>query len=113
MGADLPCPVGRRCGILILLALLAAGCGDDIERTPVPVRVLVDGQPLRGKAGSVLFKPDLSRGPASSHEAAGTIDEEGGYVLFTEGKKGASPGWYKVVVFATEKGADRASPSRV
>lgn len=91
----------------ILLAPVAAGCGDGIQRHPVAGTVLVDGKPLRGKAGSVLYKPDASKGNNNPHEAGGTIDDEGGYTLFTKGQKGAPPGWYKVLVFASEKGADR------
>jgi hypothetical protein len=108
-------PWGLLLGATFLLGLGAAGCGDDVgTRYPVAGRVLVDGQPLRGKAGSVLFKPDPSKGNTGPHEAAATIDEEGGYTLFTQGKKGAPPGWYKVVVYVTEKGADReAKPPRV
>jgi hypothetical protein len=31
---------------------------------------------------------------------AGTIDADGRYELFTRGKRGAPPGWYKVVITA-------------
>ena len=34
------------------------------------------------------------------HQPTGTINAEGEYELFTVGKKGAPPGWYKVVVTA-------------
>ena len=104
-----PCsrPPARWAPVLLVI-FAAAGCGDDgLERLPVAGKVLVDGQPLRGKAGSVLFKPDASKGNSHAHEVAGTITDEGGYELYTKGKKGAPAGWYKVVVFAAEKGADR------
>jgi len=48
----------------------------------------------------VLFQPDASKGNHSPFEPAGTIDEEGTYTLLTKDKKGAPPGWYKIVVTA-------------
>jgi hypothetical protein len=94
--------------VVLLLALVAAGCGDGVgQRYPVEGKVLVDNKPLRGKSGSVLFKPDASKGNTSTVDAGGSINDEGGYSLITKGKPGAPVGWYKVVVFANEKGADR------
>jgi hypothetical protein len=63
--------------------------------------VAVAGQPLT--SGSVSFHPDASRGNTSQHHPTGTINADGTYQLYTTGKKGAPPGWYKVLVFATEK----------
>jgi hypothetical protein len=63
--------------------------------------VAIAGQPLT--SGSVSFHPDASRGNTSQHHPTGTINVDGTYQLYTTGKKGAPPGWYKVLVFATDK----------
>jgi hypothetical protein len=90
---------GRRLlGAALLVPLAAAGCGDAGNHHPVSGRVLIDGRPLAGKAGSVLFKPDTARGTTSPLEPAGKLDAAGNYTLLTRGKNGAPPGRYKVVV---------------
>jgi hypothetical protein len=91
-----------------LLALAAGGCGGDgVHRFPVEGVVLIDGKPLRGMKGAVLFLPDKSRGNESPLRGEGEIDPEGRYVLFTQGKPGAPPGHYKIVVSAVPPGAER------
>jgi hypothetical protein len=90
-----------------LLVLAAGGCGDGINRVPVGGTVLMEGEPLRGMKGAVTFLPDKARGNDSPHGAAGEIDPEGRYVLFTQGKPGAPPGHYKVLVSAVPPGAER------
>lgn len=89
------------------LVLTASGCGDGIARYPVSGQVMVDGKPLLGKTGSVLFKPDVSKGNTSPLDAGGRIDGEGNYTLLTGGKKGAPPGWYKVILTASDPGVER------
>jgi hypothetical protein len=90
--------------------LLAVGCGDDSEvgRTlPVTGSVTLDGTPLTESSTVILFKPDAARGNTSLFEPAGTVDSQGVYRLTTKGKKGAPPGWYKVVVTAIDSRAGR------
>jgi hypothetical protein len=89
----------------LLLAWLAFGCGDSagVGKTfPVVGRITINEEPLTAKSTVVLFKPDASKGNTSTFESIGTVDENGDYTLLTIGKKGAPPGWYKVVVTATE-----------
>jgi hypothetical protein len=59
-------------------------------------------EPLVAKNTIVLLKPDASRGNTSPFEPTGTVDETGVYTLRTDGKAGAPPGWYKVVVVARD-----------
>jgi hypothetical protein len=87
-----------------LLALLAAGCGG--SRYPVEGRVLVKGKLLKGKEGAVVLKPDASKGNKSSVSPLGVLQRDGSFRVLTEGQPGAHPGWYKVIVIATEPGAN-------
>jgi hypothetical protein len=92
--------------LTLCLLTIASGCSDEVgTRYPVSGAILLNGQPLRGKTGSVLFKPDPARGNTSSYEAVGTLDAEGSYTLMTRGRKGAPSGWYKVLITASEQGA--------
>jgi hypothetical protein len=100
-------PMWRVCAIvkptLCLVALLAVGCGDDSgidEIYPVRGKISFDGQPLVEVSTTVLFQPDAARGNDGSRVAVGTVDGDGNYTVRTNGKKGACPGWYKVVVTA-------------
>ena len=89
----------------LLCVFLASGCGDDsgVGKTfPVSGKVTLDNEPLTAKTTVVLFKPDAAKGNASPFEPAGTVDHQGNYTLLSKGKKGARPGWYKVIVTATE-----------
>ena len=91
---------------LSLLGCLAGGCGDDsgVGKTfPVAGKVTIDNAPLTARSTIVLFKPDASRGNSSSFEPSGTVDAEGNYTLQTRGKRGAPPGWYKVIVTAHDE----------
>ena len=76
------------------------GCGGHSGEKFVPVagKVTLDGNTL--SVGAVSFRPDASRGNASMHVPTGSIDSQGNYELITIGKKGAPPGWYRVLVFA-------------
>src|SRR6185312_4335453 len=81
---------------------------------PVAGTVTLEGQPL--PAGSISFQPDASRGNASMHIPMSPITADGKYELMTVGRKGAPPGWYKVLVFFNENdlaavdGLQRRSP---
>jgi hypothetical protein len=101
---------------VVLLLALAAGCGDasGVGTTyPVTGKITVDDRPLTATSTVVLFKPDAARGNTSAFEPTGTVDEQGTYTLLTKGKGGAPPGWYKVVVTATEvSGGGKGSASK-
>jgi hypothetical protein len=87
----------------LLLPLLLLGCGDSsgVGTTyPVSGTITFNGEPLNAENTSVLFKPDASKGNASPFEPVATVDADGSYTLITQGKDGAPPGWYKVVVTA-------------
>ncbi len=120
-----PIPVGARAArgrlYLVPLALLVGaslGCGNDrfsVGKTvPVAGTVTVSGQPLhldRRAFGKVWYYPDAAKGNGTPQVAFGTIDAEGNYRLFTRGREGAAPGWYRVMVVATEQ-SDPSRPSR-
>jgi hypothetical protein len=94
----------RHATFLLLVSWPTLGCGDDsgVGKTyPVAGKVTLDDEPLTAMSGTVLFKPDASKGNTSSFEPVGNLDEQGNYTLNTKGKKGAPPGWYKVIVTAT------------
>jgi hypothetical protein len=74
------------------------GCGDSSSKlVPVSGKVTVDGQPLT--TGSVSFRPEKG---VSAQEPGGEIDEDGTYTLYTDGKQGAPPGRYRVLVVAVD-----------
>jgi len=81
----------------LLIALLAAGCGGG-NTHPVSGTVTIDGTPLAARDGLVTFVPVRAKGNAAEDEPAGTVDDRGRYTLYTKGRRGAPPGWYKVVV---------------
>ncbi|MFL5243865.1 MAG: hypothetical protein ACJ8FY_17320 [Gemmataceae bacterium] len=97
-------PYLLRASPVLLISLLVLGCGDDSgvgQTFPVVGRITLDKEPLTAKSTVVLFKPDAAKGNTTSFEPTGTVDETGTYTLLTKGRKGAPPGWYKVVVTAT------------
>ncbi len=105
----------RHRGAAVWLAALCAGaawgCGESGEKfVPVAGTVTLDGQPL--PAGSVSFQPDASKGNTSLHIPIGQIDAQGRYEVVTVGRKGAPPGWYKVLVFYTENDQPGDDPNR-
>jgi hypothetical protein len=90
---------------LLVAACLVAGCDDGVgKRLPVEGRVLVDGQPLRGASGTVVFVPDREKGNPCPVSPTGTIDAEGHYKLTTKGQPGAPAGPYVVTVSALPPG---------
>jgi len=87
------------CGSAVLWAGL--GCADrsGVGKTvPVTGTVYLGDRPLT--TGSVSFRPDASKGNTSTGEPSGDIGPDGTYKLSTNGKPGAPPGWYKVIVAA-------------
>jgi hypothetical protein len=80
-----------------------AGCGHSgAKLVPVVGKVTVDGQPLTltTAEGSVSFRPE--KGSENRKEPAGAIDKDGTYRLLTDGKEGAPPGRYRVLVVIVE-----------
>lgn len=83
------------------LVLLASGCGGDgPKQYPVEGTVTLDDKPV---TGSVAFHPDSSKGNKSTVAPGGDADAGGKFTLFTGGKAGAPPGWYKVTVAEKEE----------
>jgi hypothetical protein len=83
-----------------LLVLAVSGCGSRPERLPaVRGRVFYNRLPLPG--GTIVFSPDPDRG-GSGPLARATIEPDGSYVLTTEDRPGAAPGWYRVTVVALQ-----------
>jgi hypothetical protein len=83
----------RCCGILLGLVML--GCGREDKLTPVHGHVFYHGQPLAG--GTIVFTPDPERG-GRGPLACGEIAADGRYVLQSEQKPGATPGWHRVTI---------------
>jgi hypothetical protein len=92
----------------LLAAIPASGCGDasGVGRTvPVTGKVTFNDTPWTAKTTILMFKPDAAEGNSSPFEPTGTVDANGSYRLTTNGKNGAPPGWYKVVITAREEAA--------
>lgn len=84
-------------GLLVFLA----GCGETGPSTyPVTGKLTIGGQAPQGV--SLTFHP-----LGSQQAASGVIDAQGNYTLFTgvDGKPGAEPGKYKVVLTQTGAGS--------
>jgi hypothetical protein len=92
----------------------AGGCsGNGEELAPVAGKVTVNGKPLT--FGAVSFRPDPSKGNQTRHHPTGEIDAQGNFELYAAGRKGAPPGWYRVLVYADEnqkQGATHPLPPR-
>ena len=83
----------------ILLALAFAPTGYNSDRLiPVTGSATLAGTAL--KAGSVTLYPDESQGNTTQEIPVGEI-VDGRYEIFTNRKRGAPPGAYKVVVVST------------
>jgi hypothetical protein len=103
-----PCPAAA-----LFFVLLASGCDSSgVGKTfPVAGKITLDDKPVTATSTIVLLKPDAGRGNTSLFEPTGTVDREGNYRIFTKGKNGAPPGWYKVIVTATEpRAAEETGP---
>jgi hypothetical protein len=73
-------------------------------------KITVNKEPFTAETTRVLFKPDKSKGNNSPAEPTGQVDQDGIYRLTTNGKDGAPPGWYKVVVSAHDNTPDPSTP---
>lgn len=95
----------RRAPALVACLLLASasGCGGS---SSVGKLYAVSGKVSLGSVsltqGGVRFRPDPSRGNTSPAEPVAIIQPDGTYTLYTNGKRGAPAGWYKVSVSAGE-----------
>lgn len=93
----------------VLLSVVLGGCGGDNRPKLVPVagRISLDGKPL--SSGSVTLRPESAQG--GWEQPTGIIEADGKYVVYTQGRAGAPPGKYRVVIFATgpTKSADGAA----
>ncbi len=91
------------CVVMPIGSIVAFGCSDrsGVGTTlPVSGRVTMDGETVVAKGAMVVFYPDAARGNDCRFEPTAVVDGDGHYTLVTKGKKGAPPGWYKVVVTA-------------
>lgn len=87
---------GSRFLVLVLPLVLLLGCKrSETELAPVRGKVFYQGQPVEG--GTIVFTPDIERG-GSGPQAWARIDRDGNFVLNTDGKPGASPGWHRITV---------------
>lgn len=89
---------------MISVAGILVGCGAaaDPKLVSVAGRITFDGKPL--PRGSVTLRPESTKD--NWEQPTGSIDADGKYVVYTQGKPGAPPGRYRVVVFATEAARD-------
>lgn len=80
----------------------AAGCSSEGEKlAPVAGAITANGKAV--PSGTLTFYPDSTKGNASKHQPNGVITADGRFEMFLTGnKKGAPPGWYKVVVYAVD-----------
>lgn len=110
---------GLCCRTVLVSLILHCGQGcskpSGPELCPIEGQVWLDGQPL--VSGSVSFRAE-SRGSggggnssdeAGWHQPTGSISPEGKYRVYTQGRWGAPPGRYRVVVFSTESTAGTAA----
>jgi hypothetical protein len=93
---------GRSLAVLVLALAALAGCSGEREKlAPVSGLVTVGGQPV--PSGTLTFYPDASKGNTTQHQPTGVLGADGRFEVFVPGgKKGAPPGWYKVVVYAVD-----------
>jgi hypothetical protein len=98
-------------------ACATPGCGrkqqpQPVKLVPVAGKVTLDDRPLVLADGSVVFWPDPAKGHRGKEPATGAIYGAGNYALYTDGQKGAAPGWYKVLVFPFPLSATDGAPKR-
>ncbi len=95
----------------VALIVFLSGCGADtgLKLVPVSGTVRLDGQPL--PRGSITLRPESTKD--GWEQPTGSIEADGTYVIYTQGRAGAPPGRYRVVIFATgsPKGGERCGSS--
>jgi len=89
---------GIRAALLLCTLGLVGALGCSAAPVPVSGKVTLDNKPLT--LGLVSFRPDKSKGNTYTVEPRGKIGPDGAYTLETNGKPGAPPGVYKVVIIA-------------
>ncbi|MDP1798512.1 MAG: hypothetical protein Q8K78_13555 [Planctomycetaceae bacterium] len=90
---------------MIVLLVVMNGCGADtgLKLVPVTGTVRLDGQPL--PRGSITLRPESSKD--GWEQPTGSIEADGMYAVYTQGRAGAPPGRYRVVIFATGSPVDQ------
>ena len=77
------------------------GCSKPAEPMhPVAGSVRFNGKPLH--KGDIVFVPDAAKGNPHLEFGIGKLDALGKYEIQTFKKEGVKPGWYKVMVLASE-----------
>ena len=84
------------------------GCSSQSAKMyPVSGEVTIHGEPM--EAGNVTLHSDGSRGNLSQEIAGGRV-KNGKYEIFTGQRRGAPPGFYKVLVISTNFSGDNPPP---
>jgi hypothetical protein len=82
----------------LFLTLAAVGCGGSAGLTPVSGKVTLDGQPLTGASGTIMFVPAGDSGAGGM----ASLNSDGTYQAKTGSLPGLQPGEYDLSVTATE-----------
>src|ERR1051325_10249454 len=88
-------------GLIFVLSSVSGCSGNSEKLIPVSGTVSIEGKAL--STGTVTLVPEAESGEKSFQRPLGAIKSDGHFELFTNGKKGVSPGKYKVVVFAASQ----------
>lgn len=103
-------PASRVLYLIALIVAVSMGCEQKVAETLFPVtgQIKLDGQPLN--SGSLTLRPD----GLDQHwqQPTGMIEAGGHFVVYTNGRAGAPPGTYRVIVFVTETTATEAGAAR-
>jgi len=86
--------------LFVVAIVFSSGCSEPAPTNLVPVegRVTFDGKPLA--SGSVSLRPESRE---TWDQPTGAISgADGHYAVYTNGQRGALPGKYRVVIFASE-----------
>jgi hypothetical protein len=98
------------CSACAAAALVVAACGHDPPAlVPVSGRVYYHGRPLPG--GTIVFTPDADRG-GRGPLACTEVRPDGTYILATDGRPGAAPGWHRVTIAPRSNAGPNALPPR-
>ena len=94
----------------VILCVGLVGCQQKVGEPLFPVtgRIMLDGQPL--PRGSLTLRIEATG--QSWHQPTGMIDDEGRFIVYTNGREGAPPGAYRVIVFVTEAATTEKGAAR-